>query len=311
MIALDRTAHLRLAPTPVETAILRAILYADVFDYPLTEAEIQRYLSGEADSLESVKAALAASDWLASRLSRVGDFYALTGREALADLRSARAEASARSWLTARRCGRLLAHLPFVRMAAVTGALAMNNVPEGDDIDLILVTTPGRVWLARAFAIAVVRAAKLFNVSLCPNYLLAETRLQQDQRDLFVAHELAQMIPLAGHNVYWRMRAANGWAANFLPNAASMPHDEGDGRPRHVGRALQRFVEWLLSCRLGDRLEHWERERKLAKFRPRLDQPASEAVLDETQVKGHFDNYRQKVMRAYEERCRRFNLPAG
>jgi hypothetical protein len=310
VIALDRTAHPRLAPTPVEAAILRTILYADVFDYPLTTAEIHRYLSSEAETLGSVQAALAASDWLGGRLSRLGDLYTLTGREALADLRAARAEASARSWPRARRCGRLLAHLPFVRMAAVTGALAMNNVPDGDDVDLILVTAPGRVWLARAFAIAVVRAAKLFNMTLCPNYLLAETRLQQDQRDLFVAHELAQMIPLAGSDVYWRMRAANGWAANFLPNAGSMPGSEGDGMPHYFGKALQRFIEWLLSGRLGDWLEGWERRRKIAKFRLQLDRPDSEAVLDETQVKGHFNNYRQKVMQAYEERCRRFNLPA-
>lgn len=295
------------APSSSEAAILQTVLYADVFNYPLTASEIHRYLIGEALSLDAVQATLASSPWLAGRVARAGGFYMAADRENLATLRDSRAASAARLWPAARRYGNLIARLPFVRMVAVTGALAMDNVEADDDIDYLLVTAPGRVWLARALTILVVRLARLAGANLCPNYVLAETSLQLDERDLFVAHELAQMVPLAGLAVYWQMRAANGWAANYLPNAVSAPVASDCGAK---GNRLEpdtgpggRWLEWPLSGRLGDALEGWERRRKLKKFQAQLHQPRSAAVLDESHVKGHFDDYGRFALESYERRC--------
>ncbi len=62
-------------------------------------------------------------------------------------------------------------------MIAVTGALAMKNSGAGDDIDVLIVTAPDRVWLTRAFAIALVYAGKLCGDTLCPNYVISERAL--------------------------------------------------------------------------------------------------------------------------------------
>ena len=291
---------------PDETAILRTVLYADVFDFPLTVPEIHRYLIGGETTLAAVMTSLETSDWLAARLTRVNGYYAAAGRMEVETKRDSRSAAALRLWRAARFYGRVLAHLPFVRMVAVTGALAMDNAHPADDIDYMLVTAQGRVWLARASAIVVVRLARLAGARLCPNYLLAETSLNLDRRDLFVAHELAQMVPLAGQELYASMIQANSWTGVFLPNAAPPPRRERDNAPRGVGKWAQRLAEWLLSGKLGDRLENWERRRKLAKFAPQLRQPGSAAALDATQVKGHFNDYGGVTLREYEQRCRQY-----
>src|SRR5687767_14654331 len=154
-------------PEP-DDAILRTLLYADVFDYPLMLAEIHHYLiaapAGDKPAPAAIEAALRSSPWLATRVTRVNGYVTLRDREAIGALRDERRRHSAQLWPHARRWGRRLGYLPFVRMVAVTGALAVDNSPQGDDIDFLLVTVPGRVWLARALAVIVVRLARLRGV---------------------------------------------------------------------------------------------------------------------------------------------------
>jgi len=293
-------------PSVAEVAILRALVYADVFNYPLKVEEIQRYAEGEQLSLPEVGRLLESSDWLAQQVLKVDSLYVLKGREALVEGRLRRAKASAQLWEAARWYGQVIACLPFVRMVAVTGALAMDNAQADDDIDYLIVTAPGRVWLARACAIVLVRVARLLRVQLCPNYLLASTALEQEQHDLFIAHELAQMTPLTGRALYWEMRAANRWADDYLPNATTLPRLEPDLTPGAGGRALQGFLEWLLGGGVADRLEHWEQQRKTQRFEAELKKPGSAARLDEQHIQGHFNDYGFRTLAAYREHCKRY-----
>jgi hypothetical protein len=308
VIAQSDSPALVTLPLTVEAAILRTVIYADVFDYALTLPELHRYLIGECATCADLQVLLESSRWLTERIRQVNGYYILTGREELVETRLRRARQAERLWKTARTYARWLALLPFVRCVAVTGALAMNNVEADADVDYLIVTVPGRVWLARAFSIVLVRWARFYNEQLCPNYLLATTALQQDRRDLFVAHELAQMVPLAGGDVYWQMRTANGWAADFLPNAVTAPRSEPDLTPTALGRFIQRLAELFLGGRLGHTLEAWERIRKTARFQPQLDQSGSAARFDGERVQGHFNDYGHKALKSYEERCKRLGV---
>src|SRR5512144_1659317 len=157
-----------MTPPLHDEAILRTLLYADVFDYPLTPTEIHHYLIATPATPEAVQTALEASPWLAQRVTRVNGYVTVRDREANCSVRDERRRHSAQLWPAARRWGYLIGCLPFVRMVAVTGALAVDNAPAGDDIDYLIVTAPGRAWLARGLAVLVVRLARLFGVGLCP-----------------------------------------------------------------------------------------------------------------------------------------------
>lgn len=290
-------------PPTVEEAVLRTLLYADIFDYPLKPIEIHHYLMEYTTAPETVLAALETSPWLADRITRVNGYVTLKDRATLGPLRDERQRRSAALWPYARRWAYAVGCLPFVRMVGLTGALAVNNSPANDDIDLLIVTAPGRVWLARALAVGLVYLARwLDGVVLCPNYVLAQTALAQDKRDLFTAHDLAQMVPIVGFPVYAELRAANRWAAHYLPHAHQPLHHELDLAPRRVGRFLQRLGEWLLSGAFGDALETWERTRKLRKFAAAAQSPDSAAQLDTEHVKGHFDDHGHSILKKFHER---------
>jgi len=292
-----------------DEAILRTVLYADVFSFPMTEAEIHQFLIGHSATRDEVRAALDHSPWLAERVERVNGYCAVRGRAETTEHRHRRDSVSRALWPVGRRYGRIMAHLPFVRMVALTGALAMRNASgSDDDIDFLLVTAPGRVWIARAFAVAVVRLARLLGVGLCPNYVLADTALLQSRQDLFIAHELAQMIPLAGFEVYRAMREANRWSDTLLPNAHQPFYAEEDVRPRGLGRLIQRVGEVMLSGPIGDKLEHWEQRRKMRKFQAETDKPGSSAELDEQRIKGHFNDYGYPALESYYARLEDYDL---
>ncbi|WP_376792334.1 hypothetical protein [Thermoflexus sp.] len=290
-------------PAPLERAILGALVYADLFDYPLTLLEIHRYLIAVPASLLEIRTAIARSKWLTDRIVERRGLWTLRGREHLCELRSQRAAAAARLWPHALRYGRILAALPYVRMGAVTGALAMDNAEDGDDIDYLIVTAPGRLWLCRAMVIALVRWAARHGIALCPNYFLSERALALEDRNLFTAHELTQMIPLFGGPIYQHMRAQNAWTARFLPNA--------DGPPWSAevvatgGRWIRAGLEAIGRAPPGAWLEAWEMRRKIRKFSTR---EGGEVRFDPDHCQGHFDGHGQRTLAAFAERFHRLCL---
>ncbi|MEO8394029.1 MAG: hypothetical protein ABI700_13650 [Chloroflexota bacterium] len=294
----------------VEEAILRTVIYADIFNFPLTRAELHHYLVAETPVTQAqVEQALASSSFLKQELDIQSLYIVCAGRQDLIPLRVERDQASLKLWPLALEYGRALGRLPFVRMVALTGALAMRNAADNDDdLDYVLVTAPGRVWLARAFAIVLVRLAKRRGVVVCPNYLLAESALAQEKHDLFVAHEVTQMLPIHGHDLYEMMRAQNAWVVDYLPNANAPFYAEAD-QGNQAGW-LKKMGEFLLGGRIGSALEQWEYRRKLRRFAGEMRTPHSAAKLDDQHVKGHFKDHGHPVMEQYHERLRAYNLDA-
>lgn len=293
----DRTEAQRAA---LERAIIQTVAYADVFDYPLTADEVQRYLIGVPASRDAVRSVLSNRRLVPQMLSHSGRYFTLVGREVVVETRRGRAAPAAEYWRRAVRYGHAIGNLPFVRMVAVTGALAMDNVADGD-IDYLIVTEPGRLWLCRALVVALVRAAALRSTELCPNYFLSERALQLSERNLFTAHEIAQMVPLTGIQVYLHLRALNRWTDNYLPNASGPPHRVAPVEPRP--HRTRRLVERTLRSRLGSPFERWEMTRKVKKLGQRSNGHA-EAAFGPDWCKGHFGDHGQLTLSRFEERLR-------
>lgn len=295
---------------PLEAAILRTVLYADVFNFPMKVEEIHHFLIGdEPASLSQVQQTIHRSISLKQHLEYVGQYVVYSGRSELIDVRKVREEASQKLWPQAVKWGKRLAQLPFVRMVALTGALAVRNAADhDDDLDYILVTAANRVWIARAFAILMVRIGRLYGVTLCPNFVLAESALAQNRRDIFTAHEVAQMVPVFGQDVYRRFREENEWVYNQLPNAIDPFFDTPETKSNRMNVIIKRWLERILGGSAGDWLENWEYRRKLRRFAPDMQKPHSSAKLDTTQVKGHFDDHGHPVLQKYYARLRECGL---
>ncbi|MGJ3238250.1 MAG: hypothetical protein ACFE0Q_06050 [Anaerolineae bacterium] len=280
---------------PIETAILRTILYADVFHFPLTLDELHRYLISDITvSRADLEHVLTLSTSLRQHLHHAEGYICLQTRQNLIALRAERERISEQLWQRAIGYGQWLSHIPFVQMVALTGALAVRNPASlDDDFDYLLITRPGRVWLARAFAVLIVRIVRLFGHELCPNYVMASDQLRQKRQNLYIAHEMMQMRPIYGKKLYHAINAENQWTSVYLPNAR--PHPTPNDRPRR----LRRVLEWLFGGKLGDAIENWEYQRKLNKFQAILHETPS-AEINAHSVKGHFQDHGASMMARYQ-----------
>ncbi len=296
-----------------QQAIVNTVSYVDVFDYPLTPAEIHRYLIRLSLTQTEVHRLLDQRQLVPTRLSRRDGLYMLPGREDVVDVRQQRYQASRQLWPAAVSYGRLIAGMPFVRLVAVTGSLSVNNVAPGGDIDYLIVTANDHLWVARAFTLLIVRWAARQGHEVCPNYFLSERALCLTERNLYTAHENAQMVPLYGRRVYDALRRANDWTDDYLPNAAGPPAmlREAETYLRRLGpSARHRLVEAALATAPGSRLDRWEMRRKVAKFR-RVYQGWQESDFSADTCKGHFDRHQQRIAAAYAKHAVASGEPLG
>ena len=144
-IAIDTPA------TPQES-VHATVSYADVFDMPIEMAHLHRYLVGQELTVEQTTQVV---DELvvAGALGRRGDVVYLSGREEVLDIYDERTQRATTMWADAEKWGRRIGRIPFVRMVAVTGGLAVDSVADHDDIDYFIVVRPGRLWLTRLMII--------------------------------------------------------------------------------------------------------------------------------------------------------------
>jgi hypothetical protein len=274
-------------------SVSHTLAYADIFEYPLTAREVHRYLTSVRASQEEVMRVLGNEPLF----SRVGEYFTLRGREHVVETRKRRTQIAARLWVKAARYGRIIAMFPFVRMVAVTGSLAMSNTEEGKDVDFMVVTAPNRLWTIRALILLLARIARLEGIELCPNYLITTNALELKERSLYVAHELTQMVPLSGADMYQEIRRRNTWVEHYLPNASGAPPAPQNLNMTQTGSIFQKTAEFLFHLPFMDSFENWEMKRKIARL-SREQSSSFESYFSADVCKGHVDRHGQNVVTA-------------
>jgi hypothetical protein len=227
--------------TPAGESIARSVLYAALFDYPLTLAQLRQTLIGSIQTPSEIIATVRASAVLATIVEYRDGYFFPAGRHDLVETRGRR-ELRSRAFLLAHRpLLRLIAAWPYVRLVALSGSVAHLNLETGGDLDLFIVTRGRRVW---STAVAVILLARLLRRrrTLCANFIVADTALAFDQQDLFTASQLINLKPIAGDAVYRRILDANPFVREFYPNF----HAPDCGSVRLPQTAVARVVKSII-----------------------------------------------------------------
>ncbi|HVS94900.1 MAG TPA: hypothetical protein VHE54_00390 [Puia sp.] len=236
--------------------ILKTIAYFDLFNYPLTPGDIRYFL--DIDAREEEIAHELAALTREGCLFRLGSYYSLHNDPSLVEKRHC-GEAHADELLRiAARGARLLYRFPYVRGVCISGSLSKRCADEKADIDYFIITSAGRLWIARTLMHLFKKLTYLrgHQHRYCMNYYVDEDALEINEKNIFTAIELLTLLPACGNGGLVRFFQANNWTSHFLPHYRDRQR-EADGPYRHS--LLKRCLEYLLNNRLGDALEDFLR----------------------------------------------------
>ena len=286
--------------TPDERAIARSVIYASLFDYPLTLEQLHQTLLESSASAAEILAVYHSSETLPFVVEHRDGFFFPVGRHDLVSERRRR-EALSRAFLDRHR--HLLAAfcaVPYTRMVSLSGSIAHMNLDEAGDLDLFIITRGRHVW---SVTVAVLVIAKLWGRRdiTCANFVIADSHLMLDQEDLFTANQTIHLKPLIGRDLLEPFVAANPFVAQHYPN--SRPADAVAPvfvESRTLTR-IKRAIEWALQlpamaaeaiCRVA---YGWHLRRRARSWRS-----PGQVRLGRDYLKLHTQSHRQSVTERFE-----------
>lgn len=215
---------------PLSKSIIITVVYADIFDYPLTPRQIHSRLIGlRVGSKQVLKQLGLLLGKKPGSLLSDGIYITLKGRQKLArQVGRKKLEAQIKTDKV-KTLVYLFKFIPSIDMVSLTGGVAAGNAGEDDDIDLFFIVQPGTIWATR---LAVILIAEMFGLrrrpkqtkiknKVCLNMFITADSLElmDTKKDLYTAHEVVLMKPLwSRRQAYRRFINANLWIKYYLPN---------------------------------------------------------------------------------------------
>lgn len=231
-----------------ELAVIQSVVYASLFDYPLTLDQLHQSLVGVRASQQEVASWWQSSTFLQSAIEHRDGWYFPSGRRDLIATRARREGVSRELLERDRRILSLVSRTPYVRMVALSGSLAHLNAEGNADLDLFVITAPRQVWSV-TLAVLVMSRLLGWRKHLCLNYVISEAALAIAPKDLFSANQIIHLRPVCGHDVFHEFLSRNTFVKRFYPNFVGGTGEQANGSTgkRANGRTgFTQFVEGLL-----------------------------------------------------------------
>lgn len=210
-----------------QKAILRTLLYSDIFNFPLTADEITKKLISKTPINQTV-----ISETLNTMHEIIGskkEFYFLKGRKHIVDERLSRMKNVPRKMKIAVWVSGILSFIPTINFIGVSGRISHLDAYPDDDIDLIIITKKNTMWVTRMILLMTLevlnirrkRDDKTAKNKICPNLILDESAVSwpSGKRDVYTAHEILSVLPMySKNNTYEHFMKANKWVKSFCAN---------------------------------------------------------------------------------------------
>lgn len=293
---------------PLDSEIIRTLLYFDIFSFPLSMEEIHVNCS---IPLENKGELLKRLKFLSENgfVKCDSDQYFINGSRDWIDRKQNGAAVAKKYLRRSRWMNRLIGQFPFVRGIGISGSLSKGYADDSSDVDYFIITQKGRLWLSRTL---IILFKKIFLLNsrkwLCPNYFVDEKSLKIPDENAFTATEIVYLKPVYNRELFEKFSAENQWVRRFKPNfKMENRHSEATGGHSWI----KRMLEWGMGGKVGDILDDycfrltyhfWKR-----KFNDYEKKEFHQAFRSKKNIsKHHPQNFQKKVLKALNEREQTF-----
>ncbi|MBI2463441.1 hypothetical protein HYV57_00620 [Candidatus Peregrinibacteria bacterium] len=325
-------------------AIMATIAYFDIFDFPLKENELKKYLyrgnstnfcfknlikiAGDEKikktgigktSAETQQFFVKNSPGIIDKSIKFCDEYiVLNNRESIVQLRKEREKRARKLWKKTRRYAYYMQCLPFIQMVAVCNNLSYDNPSEKSDIDLFVICKKNRLYLGRTFltfwlhVFGARRHHSKISGRFCLSFFISEDHLNLENimlknHDIYLAYWLKTLKPLFGKKTYIQLMKKNEhWHKKYF-SEQSFHFDRLIPHGAFL-KIVQTCQEWILNITIAPLLEkwlkHWQQNRALKKAR-NLNQTFPNVIITDTMLKFHDKDTRKKIQKLWIQRWKK------
>jgi hypothetical protein len=280
-------------------AIVKVIIFFDLFDYPVTAYEIWENLD-RAVSLSTVLSSLADQLSVQATIAESQGFYYLSGRSDIVQTRIKRYNYSCRKLKLARRWAKLFSFCPFIKLVALSNSFGDHNWRDSGDLDFFIVCADKRIWLSRLYCTGLAKIlnrrpnAQTKRDRVCLSFYVSESHL--DLTDL----KIAAWDP---HFHYWRryffpLYDCEDIYQRFLLANKSRPRNQATsatsgGRSKLVANPKFSWLQWLELAAKNFQLKILP-----PSIRRAVNLPGHVVITDEV-LKFHEHDKRQEILEKY------------
>jgi len=262
-----------------EKAIIATISYFDIFNYPLTLVEVNKWLYRYANSSYSELLKTLEGENLKGIIEARNGFYFMRGRQEIIKTRLWRYQIAEPKFRIALKTAGWLRYLAFIKSIAVCNNLGFNNSVSDGDIDFFIITRRGRLWWSRLVvtlwvALMGIRrhGNKVVN-RICLSFYLADDHLDLSDvalqpTDTYLSYWISTLAPIYNRDsTYQNFLSGNVWLKNDLPNFypthSSYRRMVVDNRWAKFSKSIDEFI---LGGLVGDFLEKMSRLLQIKKI---------------------------------------------
>jgi hypothetical protein len=296
------TSALTTKQCQTENAILKALLYFELFSHPLTDEEVYKY--AQMGDLDLIQRKL--TDLVDRALIYEYKGYYMTQNKPEWIYKRQDCNQRADEFLPiAQKKARFIASFPFVRAVFISGSLSKHSMSAESDIDFFIIAEAERLWIGRTLMM-LYKKIFLFNSHkyFCINYFIDTKHLEIEEKNLFTATETVTLLPMYGADWYNHFYQANQWAYEIYPHFPKRNHEF---IAKNNTFWWKNTCEWLLSGWFGTQLDtaamritmwFWQRKFK------HLDPKVFEIALKSRKYvsKHHPQHFQNRVLNSFEEK---------
>jgi len=301
----------------IKDNILKILLYYDIFSHPLKNEEIFTFLGENSISKQEVDNVLSSSSKeTENSFGEKDGFYYIKPNLDNISKRLLKEKYSMKVWKAARFVTHIIKRFPYVRAVMVTGSLSKNSSDKTSDLDFMVITAPGRLWISRTLLtlfkkIFLLNSYKYF----CINYYVTENELEIKDRNVYTATEIATIKGTYNTILTNGFIEKNSWIKNYFPNYILCDPGMHTAGCRVTNRdsILKTICESLIPSSFAEKMDVWLMRKTIdhrnKKYYYLDDEERNFRLMSTRNIsKVHPDSVQKLILNTYTAKLKQFNL---